>query len=77
MGLCFPKQCSIPEIKDIMDELIIGFAQGVGWTNVSVDYDDSSKYADDSKSEMKAGAIIFGLIMAVAICLLVIGCTFE
>jgi len=38
MGLCFPKQCKSEEVRDFTESLIKGYAEGVGWTNISVDY---------------------------------------
>ena len=43
MGLCFPKQCKIDEVRYFTEELITGFAQGVGWEDVKVDYRAASK----------------------------------
>jgi hypothetical protein len=44
MGLCFPKQCSIEEVRGFTEDLIKGYAQGVGWTDaqggsdITIDY---------------------------------------
>ena len=38
MGLCFPKECSASDVKYYTHDLIKGYAEGVGWTNVAVDY---------------------------------------
>jgi len=47
MGLCFPKRCTKEEVVGFTKELIQGYAEGVGWKNVTVDYRTSSKDDDD------------------------------
>ena len=44
MGLCFPKQCTMDEVRYFTEDLITGYATGVGWTDVSVEYHDASNY---------------------------------
>ena len=46
MGLCFPKQCSLDEIKYFTNDLIYNYAVGVGWSNISVEYSASSNDVD-------------------------------
>lgn len=31
MGLCFPKQCKEEEVRDFTEDLIKGYAEGIGW----------------------------------------------
>ena len=38
MGLCFPKQCTQDEVSYFTSDLIKGYAEGAGWTNVEVSY---------------------------------------
>ena len=44
MGLCFPKQCTVDEVRDFTSGLITGYAEGVGWKNVQIDYHPASVY---------------------------------
>jgi len=50
MGLCFPKQCTLDEVRYFTEELIRGYAEGAGWTGVSVDYHAASQYDDEQTS---------------------------
>ena len=44
MGLCFPKQCTVDEVRYFTQDLIVGYAEGVGWKDVKVDYHPASVY---------------------------------
>lgn len=44
MGLCFPKQCTKKEVSFYTHDLIKGYAEGVGWTNVEITYHMASNY---------------------------------
>ena len=47
MGLCFPKQCTEQEVRGYTEELIRGYAEGIGWTGVTVDYHRASLHASE------------------------------
>lgn len=42
MGLCFPKQCTKEEVEYFTHDLIQGYASGVGWSNINIDYHTAS-----------------------------------
>jgi hypothetical protein len=42
MGLCFPKQCTKAEVQSYTEELISGYATGIGWKVDKVTYHDAS-----------------------------------
>lgn len=44
MGLCFPQTCTVEEIRGITEDLIKGYADGIGWSEVSVSYHRASEY---------------------------------
>lgn len=66
MGLCFPKQCSIDEVRYFTSDLITGYAEGVGWTNVKIDYHPASVYDLAQTDTTSGGAIVFGIVIATA-----------
>ena len=77
MGLCFPKQCTLDEVRYFTEELITGYATGVGWTEVSVDYHAASNYDLAQTDTTKTGTIIFGCVLVTALLLVVVGTFIE
>lgn len=77
MGLCFPKQCTLKEVEDFTSELISGYATGVGWENVKVEYHDASKYDAAQTETLASGTVLFGVTMLLALCLAAVGTTIE
>jgi hypothetical protein len=47
MGLCFPKQCTLEEVQFFTKDLIFNYATGVGWTNITVEYNAVSNDVDN------------------------------
>lgn len=78
MGLCFPKQCTEPEVRAFTEELIKGYASGAGFTGgIEVDYHLASKFDETQTDSMSAGAVIFFAIVGVALILMGIGTCVE
>jgi len=77
MGLCFPKQCTTEDVRTYTEELITGYATGVGWTNVSVSYYAASKNDQETSSSVTSGAIAFAVILALGLGLAVLGILVE
>ena len=77
MGLCFPKQCSQDEVAYYTNDLIKGYAEGVGWQNVVVDYHLASEYDDEKASETQPGTYIILAILLIAILLMLVGTCVE
>ena len=77
MGLCFPKQCTSEEVSYFTSELIKGYAEGIGWENVSIDYHLASQYDDKQIEENKAGIGAFGVMMMITCGLVGVGTIIE
>ena len=77
MGLCFPKECSKQEVSDFTHDLIKGYAEGVGWGNVTIDYHMASQYDANQTSDSSAGLTGFGAILLIAGGLMAVGTFFE
>lgn len=72
MGLCFPKQCTLEEVQFFTKDLIFNYAAGVGWTNITVEYNAVSNDVDN-QSQMTTGAYITFGILALAFSFVLIG----
>jgi hypothetical protein len=77
MGLCFPKQCTLDEVRYFTEDLIKGYATGVGWSDVSVEYHPASNYDQTQTSEMQNGTKAFGCIIATAFLMVATGTLIE
>lgn len=77
MGLCFPKQCTLDEVRYFTEDLISGYATGVGWTDVSVDYYAASNYDLAQTNETQNGTIVFGCMIVTALILVAVGTFIE
>jgi hypothetical protein len=67
------------EVRYFTEDLITGYATGVGWSEVSVDYHDASNY-DATQTDMlnpNNGTIIFGCILLTALALVGFGTLLE
>lgn len=58
-------------------DLIKGYAEGIGWSNVSVNYHLASQYDEKYVEEKQSGLIIFGGLLAVALGLVAVGTLVE
>lgn len=76
MGLCFPKQCTLDEVQFFTKDLIYNYAAGVGWTNITVEYNAVSNDVD-SQSQMTTGSYITFGILAIAFFFVIIGNIIE
>ena len=62
MGLCFPKQCTIDEVRSFTEELILGYASGVGWKDATVDYEAASVMNEKESAFTGSTFAVLGLI---------------
>ena len=64
MGLCFPQQCTKEEVMFYTHDLIKGYAEGVGFSNVELEYTMSSAYATQAMEEKASGTYgIVGIVL--------------
>jgi len=77
MGLCFPKQCTAEEVSYFTKDLIKGYAEGVGWTNVNVSYHMASQYDSEQTNDLMSGVYGLGGALFVAIGLMLTGTVIE
>ena len=57
--------------------MIKGYAEGVGWENVSIDYHAASNFDLAQTDTTSTGAILFGIILALAFLFAGIGTIVE
>lgn len=66
MGLCFPKQCSLDEVRYFTEDLINTYATGVGWQDVNIAYVAASN-DNQQQSQLSVGALITILIIIIGL----------
>ena len=64
MGLCVPKQCSVDDVKNAIEPLLLRYATEAHWQNPSVEYTKSWEYVHDESRAFDSNGKIVGISIA-------------
>jgi len=78
MGICIPKQCSVENVTNAIEPLLVRYAKEANWENPTVTYVESWEYVHtESRTFDSTGKIVGISVFAALLLLITIGSCIE